>query len=302
MFNNQKPANAPCRARAPIGAVAVILATCFSQAARAQEGDMVRCSSDGGRVFCDADTRGGPRLARQLSDARCEEGSTWGYTDRGIWVDRGCQAEFILSPEERRDVDRDRGRFTRIEPGTLITVRTNEFIDADRADGRVFTGVVDHGVRGSNGTLAIPRGSNVELLVRVARDNDLILDLESVAVNGQRYALQTAANRIESQDGIGRNRQTGEYLGGGALLGTIIGAIAGGGKGAAIGAAAGAAAGAGTQVITRGRTVRVPPESVLTFRIEQPLVLGVVDRGFNRDGRHYHRHQDGDQDRYDPNR
>jgi hypothetical protein len=166
----------------------------------------------------------------------------------------------------------------------------------------VFTGVVDRGVRGSNGGLAIPRGSNVELLVRVARDNDLILDLESVVVNGQRYALQTAANRIESQDSVGRNRRTGEYVGGGALLGTIIGAIAGGGKGAAIGAAAGAAAGGGTQVLTSGRTVRVPPESLLTFRIERPLILVVVDRGFSRDGRHYHNYEDRNQDRYDPNR
>jgi hypothetical protein len=166
----------------------------------------------------------------------------------------------------------------------------------------VFTGVVDRGVRGSNGGLAIPRGSNVELLVRVARDNDLILDLESVVVNGQRYALQTDANRIESQDSVGRNRRTGEYVGGGALLGTIIGAIAGGGKGAAVGAAAGAAAGGGTQVLTSGRTVRVPPESLLTFRIERPLILGVVDRGFSRDGRHYHNHEDRNQDRYDPNR
>ena len=147
-------------------------------------------------------------------------------------------------PDESRDVNPD--RFTKIESGALITIRTNEFIDAHRADGRVFTAVVDRGVRGSNGRLAIPRGSNVELLVRVAPDNDMIFDLESVMVNGQRYALLTAANRIESRDSVGRHRRTGEYVGGGALLGTIIGAIAGGGKGAAIGAPAGAAAGAGT--------------------------------------------------------
>src|SRR5260370_42180931 len=36
-------------------------------------------------------------MMRQLSGAPCQEGSTWGYDARGIWVDRGCRAEFSLS-------------------------------------------------------------------------------------------------------------------------------------------------------------------------------------------------------------
>jgi hypothetical protein len=62
-------------------------------------------------------------------------------------------------------------------------------------------------------------------------------------------------------------------VGGGALLGTVLGAIAGGGRGAAIGAAAGAAAGAGAQVLTRGKEIKVPAETTLTFRLEQPVRL-----------------------------
>ena len=62
-------------------------------------------------------------------------------------------------------------------------------------------------------------------------------------------------------------------VGGGAVLGTLLGAIAGGGKGAAIGAVAGAATGAGVQVLTRGKEVRVPAETVLNFRLDQPLYL-----------------------------
>lgn len=55
----------------------------------------VTCSSDDmNRHYCAADTRGGVRLYKQLSDARCQEGSTWGYDDHGIWVDRGCRADF----------------------------------------------------------------------------------------------------------------------------------------------------------------------------------------------------------------
>jgi hypothetical protein len=173
-------------------------------------------------------------------------------------------------------------------------VRTNQYIESDRRDNRIYTATVDQDVRGENGRLAIPRGSQVELIVRTAADNDLILDLESVTVNGERYALDTEAERIESRrsDGIGENRRTAEHVGGGAVLGTIIGAIAGGGKGAAIGAIAGGAAGAGTQVLTRGHRVRVPAESLLTFRIDRPMLMGVAHRGYDRDGYHYHEYGD----------
>jgi hypothetical protein len=131
-------------------------------------------------------------------------------------------------------------------------------------------------------------------MVRQAADGDLILDLESVSINGERYAIEAAPNRIDSdrRDGVGENRRTATHVGGGAVLGAIIGAIAGGGKGAAIGAAAGGAAGAGVQMATRGREVHVPAESVLTFRIDQPLRVGVPDRGVDRDGYHYHDYYD----------
>ena len=140
-----------------------------------------------------------------------------------------------------------------------------------------------------------PRGSPVELMIREAPDRDLILDLESVTVNGQRYALEAEPERIDSERraGVGENRRTAEHLGGGAALGAIIGAIAGGGKGAAIGAGAGAAAGAGLQVITRGHAVHVPPESIVTFRLDRPLVVGMADRGVDRNGVHYHDYYNG---------
>jgi hypothetical protein len=179
-----------------------------------------------------------------------------------------------------------------IGAGTTISVRTNEAIDSKKADGRVFSGVVDHDVMGTNNNVAIPRGSNVELIVKKISNKELALDLESVTVNGQRHAVTADASRLSSEerDGVGKNRRTAEYIGGGAALGAVIGAIAGGGKGAAIGAAAGAGAGAGAQVLTRGKAVKVPAESLLTFRLEQPVSMGAAaDSGFTRNGRHYHR-------------
>ncbi|MDP8979767.1 MAG: DUF3011 domain-containing protein [Acidobacteriota bacterium] len=178
---------------------------------------------------------------------------------------------------------------TIIDAGASISVRTNQTIDARQSDGRVFTGVVDQDVRDSNGNIAISRGAEVELIVRSVSSNDVVLDLESVTTGGRRYSLAADADIGSGQrNGLGRNARTGEYVGGGALLGTIIGAIAGGGRGAAIGAGAGAAAGAGTQVLTRGGYVNIPAESVVTFRLEQPLQLTSVHNGYDRGGQHYH--------------
>jgi Protein of unknown function (DUF3011) len=58
-------------------------------------GNTVRCQSDGSRTrYCDVDTRGGVQLIRELSSSRCAQGQTWGWDNRGIWVTRGCDAEF----------------------------------------------------------------------------------------------------------------------------------------------------------------------------------------------------------------
>jgi DUF3011 family protein len=79
------------------------------------QGDYLTCSSDDGRRnYCSADTRGGVRLVRQRSDSPCIAGRTWGYDRRGIWVDRGCRAEFATGTERGygrgRDDDRGPGR------------------------------------------------------------------------------------------------------------------------------------------------------------------------------------------------
>jgi hypothetical protein len=59
---------------------------------------MITCSSNNGRrTHCDADTRGEVRLVRQLGGPACQEGSTWGSDATGVWVDRGCRAEFDIS-------------------------------------------------------------------------------------------------------------------------------------------------------------------------------------------------------------
>jgi hypothetical protein len=62
------------------------------------ESYIVYCPSDDmGRAWCPADARFGVRMIRQRSQAACIEGQTWGSGKRGIWVDRGCRADFSVT-------------------------------------------------------------------------------------------------------------------------------------------------------------------------------------------------------------
>jgi hypothetical protein len=60
-------------------------------------GGTITCASDNGRrKVCPANTSNGVQLVRQRSDAKCQEGSSWGLDTRGIWVDKGCEADFVV--------------------------------------------------------------------------------------------------------------------------------------------------------------------------------------------------------------
>jgi hypothetical protein len=71
------------------------LAFCWGAFSTPASAQTISCASqDNGRQYCGADTRGGVTLIRQNSNSPCIENQTWGYDGRGIWVDRGCRAEF----------------------------------------------------------------------------------------------------------------------------------------------------------------------------------------------------------------
>lgn len=166
-----------------------------------------------------------------------------------------------------------------IPAGTSLSIRTNEAINAQHPQvGTTYTAEISQDVLGSNGQVLIPRGSPAALMVAdtgksITGKEEMGLVLQSVTVNGNTYNVTSNSEAGSKNGGLGANKRTGEYVGGGALLGTVIGAVAGGAKGAVIGAVAGAGAGAGTQVLTRGNQIKVPAESVLTFKLDQPLTL-----------------------------
>jgi hypothetical protein len=166
--------------------------------------------------------------------------------------------------------------------GTEIAVMTSRAIDSRQAQpGETFAASITQDVMGPNGNIVIPRNSEATLLLRKEsaggiHSADVVLDLDSVVINGVSHYVASSDVVESNNQGVGKNRRTGEFLGGGAALGALLGAIAGGGRGAGIGAAAGAGGGVLGEIFTHGHHVHVPAETTLTFELNSPLVLRPV--------------------------
>ncbi|HEX3372714.1 MAG TPA: DUF3011 domain-containing protein [Edaphobacter sp.] len=76
----------------------VSIAFAVPTAAHAQPGygqQRITCSSNNGkRNWCAIGGARDAQLVRQISGSPCVRGDTWGIDNRGLWVDRGCRAEF----------------------------------------------------------------------------------------------------------------------------------------------------------------------------------------------------------------
>jgi hypothetical protein len=167
-----------------------------------------------------------------------------------------------------------------IPEGTNIVVLTSNSIEAGSdSSGQLYPATIQQGVMGTSGKVAIPAGSSAKLVVSnvrgggAVRSPDLVLDLYSIDIRGQEYLVDSSSVTENNKSGLGLNRRTAEWTGGGAGLGALMGAVFGGGKGAGIGALAGAGGGALTQLFTRGKQISVPAETTLTFRLERTLVM-----------------------------
>lgn len=162
---------------------------------------------------------------------------------------------------------------------TELSVRIEDTIDSETAaEGQVFAAEITKDVLDADGNIVIPDGSNAQIVIKSASKgsrfhgaSDLVLDLQSVSVGGRRYLIDTADIERKGRESVGANKRTAVFTGTGAAVGAIVGAITGGGKGAAIGAASGAGAGAIAQVITSGNSIKVPVETILTFRLDKSL-------------------------------
>lgn len=175
-------------------------------------------------------------------------------------------------PRDRPDIE--------LAAGTELVVRTVGAVDSSRATpGQTFAAILEAPVTDRWGRVVVPEGAPARLAIRemsaggATGSPEMALDVQSVTVNGVTHSVSTADLSMSSDTGIGSNTRTAKAVGGGAVLGTVIGAVVGGAKGATLGGLIGAAGGAGAQVVTRGREVRVPAETVLKFRLDEPVRL-----------------------------
>lgn len=160
---------------------------------------------------------------------------------------------------------------TAIPAGTTLVVRTIDAIDSKTAEvGKTFRATLDAPLvidgkesarKGADATLRIIEAQSAGKLKGNAE-----LTISLVSVNDGTKVMQ-AANSTVSMESGGKGKKSAVKVGGGAAVGAIVGGIFGGGKGAAIGAGAGAGAGAAAAMLT-GPQVKIPSETVLTFKVQ----------------------------------
>jgi hypothetical protein len=162
--------------------------------------------------------------------------------------------------------------------GTMIRVRITEWLSSDKnQSGDRFSASLEQPIV-ANGWVVAYRGQIVTGRVALAKKagrvsgvSQLGVELsELTLVDGQvlpvrTQLLQSSAGTSNGRDAAAVATTTG--------IGAAIGAAAEGGEGAAIGAGAGAVAGIIGVLTTRGKPTVIPPEAMLTFRLEVPLSI-----------------------------
>ncbi len=166
--------------------------------------------------------------------------------------------------------------------GQTLLIRMIDSVDSRKNNvGDVFHASLETDLT-VNGYLVAHKGADVYGKLAYTKDSghfsgaaELELELTRIVVDGNSYPVVSDDYTLK---GKGRGGDTAKKVGGGAILGAIIGGIAGGGAGAAIGAGAGGAVGAGVQVFTRGKEVKVPSETLLEFKLQQPATVNATSR------------------------
>jgi len=168
-----------------------------------------------------------------------------------------------------------------LSSGTLVSVRLTQGLSSNHnRAGDGFTATLEQPVV-VNGWVVARRGQTVEGQVvsaqkggRIKGTSRLQIALtELTLVNGRQLPVHTRLMQASGGTTKGRDAQA---IGTTTGVGAIIGAIAGEGEGAGIGAGIGAAAGVAGVLLTRGRPTVIPPEALLTFRLESSADISTL--------------------------
>jgi hypothetical protein len=165
--------------------------------------------------------------------------------------------------------------------GTVITVQILDPLSSNKSTvGDPFVAalqqplIIDGWVVARRGQTVFGTVASANSAGRVKGTSDLALELtEIVLVDGQQMPIRTRLLVNRGKETRGEDATT---IAGATAIGTIIGVAAGGGKGALIGAAIGGGAATAGVLSTRGQQVEIVPESTLTFRLDEPLVVSTV--------------------------
>ena len=169
-----------------------------------------------------------------------------------------------------------------IPAGKYLTVRSNNLISSDHNQpGDFFSAtlveplVVDGFVVAARGQVVNGRVVDVQKAGRVKGVSSLRVELTELnLVDGQQIPLRTQMIYRQGPTSVGRDvAAVGETTAVGAAIGA---AATGSGLYAGVGALAGAAAATIGVLSTRGRPTILAPESLLTFRVEQPITISTV--------------------------
>lgn len=141
----------------------LVAAACFIFVPHSSAQTIACSSDDGHRHYCPADTRGGVHLLKQRSGSPCNQGYSWGFDRGGVWVDRGCRADFVIDSYQYRgpapgsigtvscSSDDGHRHYCTIESGGQVRLRQQRSGSPCRegyswgSDGKVIW--VDHGCR-----------------------------------------------------------------------------------------------------------------------------------------------------------
>ncbi|MGA3224655.1 MAG: hypothetical protein ABSC65_12890 [Acidobacteriaceae bacterium] len=161
--------------------------------------------------------------------------------------------------------------------GTRLEVRLDQTIDVKHvASGDRFGGTLAQPVVEGN-TVAVPAGSGATGEVLVAHKRGkfkgrsmMALTLTRLDVNGTQYRIETGSLARSKK---GKGKRSAAFIGGGAGMGMLIGGLATGGVGLLVGGLAGGGAGALGAAFTGNSDLKIPAETVVTFRLQDALTL-----------------------------
>ncbi len=167
--------------------------------------------------------------------------------------------------------------------GTMMTARLNNVISTrTHAEGDRFTAVVVDALRGGEGQILVPAGTEVRGHVATARassdsreESVLVLAFDALVLDGRELPFRATVldANVSGAAGASGARSAGTVATGaaaGAILGQILGRDT---RSTVAGAAVGAVAGAGIAMTTRDGHAEVPEGTTLRLQLDEPLAV-----------------------------